>query len=148
MVWVEAIVFIAGKSGCQVESKTVDLHLVRPVAQRVNDKFDNLRVREVERVAAAGGVVIIAEVVLAVVAAGIYASVTESQATSSALGGVVVNHVEQNLDAVAMQFTNRGLDLGEYCLRPGLNSALARIAVVRGKEVDRVVAPVIKKPRV
>ena len=44
MVRVKVIVFVASESGRQVKSESVDLHFVGPVAQRIDNQFDNVRV--------------------------------------------------------------------------------------------------------
>ena len=56
-----------------------------------------------------------------------------------ALGGVVVDHVEDDLDARLVQRLHHRLELAD------LLAALARrgVPVVRGQEADRVVAPVV-----
>ena len=91
---------------------------------------------------------IVAEVVLAVVTAGVDAAIAKRQAARAALGSVVVDNVEQDFDAIAVQLANRCFNLVQDRLRPGLDCTLAGIAVVRGKEVDRVVSPIVEKPHV
>ncbi len=57
------------------------------------------------------------------------------------LGGVVVDHVEDHLDARLVQRPDRRLELQH------LLAAVARgVAVVRGEETDGVVAPVVAQP--
>ena len=58
-----------------------------------------------------------------------------------ALGGVVVDHVEDDLDARLVQRLDHALELGDL-LTP---RAVCRVAVVRGEEPDRVVAPVVRQ---
>ena len=79
---------------------------------------------------------IVAEVVLPVIAACIEPPIAEGQAAVAALGGVVVDHVEQHLDAIAVQFTDGRFHFVQDCLRPGFDCLLAGVAVVRGEEVD------------
>ena len=59
-----------------------------------------------------------------------------------ALGGVVVDHVEDDLDAGGVQRLDHLLELGD--LTAGV--AAAGIARLRGEEVDGVVAPVVAQP--
>ena len=42
MVRIEVIVFVARESGGKVKSESVDLHFVGPVAQRIDNQFDNV----------------------------------------------------------------------------------------------------------
>jgi hypothetical protein len=52
-----------------------------------------------------------------------------------ALGGVVVDHVEDDLDARVVEPRDHGLELVDH--------AGCEIARMRAKEADRVVAPVV-----
>ena len=57
------VVELAGEGGGEVEAEAVDVHLGDPVAERVHDEFEHLRVADVERVAGAGVVHVVARVV-------------------------------------------------------------------------------------
>ena len=59
-----------------------------------------------------------------------------------ALGGVVVDDVEDHLDARLVQRPDHRLELGDL-LAP---LAGGGVLVVRGEEADRVVAPVVPQP--
>ena len=73
---------------------------------------------------------------MTVVTAGVDAAIAKRQAARAALGSVVVDNVEQDLDAIAVQLANRCFNLVQDRLWPRFDCALAGIAVVRGKEVD------------
>ena len=59
-----------------------------------------------------------------------------------ALGGVVVHHVEDDLDPGLVQRPDHGFELRDL-LAPG---AAGGVGVVRGEEADGVVAPVVAQP--
>ena len=58
------VVELAGQGGGEVEAEAVDVHLGDPVAQRVHDQLQRVRVAHVEGVAGAGVVHVVALVVL------------------------------------------------------------------------------------
>ena len=99
-----------------------------------------------QRVAGAGRVVVVGRVVIdqAVVGAVVDPAERQRRALVVALGGVVVDHVEDDLDAGLVQRLDHPLELRDL-LAPG---AVRRILVVRGEEADRVVAPVVPQPLV
>ena len=68
----------------------------------------------------------------------------ERRAEVVALGGVVVDHVEDHLDAGRVQGPHHGLELVDDLLARGRG----RVVVVRGQVGDRVVAPVVAQPQV
>ena len=127
----------------QVEAEAVDVHLEHPVAQRVHDELQHVGMTRVERVAGAGVVHVVAAVVVdqAVVRGVVDAAQRQRRTQVVALGGVVVDHVEDHLDAGRVQVAHHRLEL-EHLL-----AALAAggVRVVRGEEADRVVAPVVRQ---
>ena len=138
------LVELPGQGGGQVEAEPVDVHLGHPVAQRVHDQLQAVRVADVEAVPGAGGVVVEARVVghEAVVGGVVDALERQHRAQVVALGGVVVDDVEDHLDAGLVQGPHHRLELRD------LLAALAAggVLVVRGEEADRVVAPVVAQP--
>ena len=96
---------LAGQRGGQVEPEAVDVHLGDPVAQRVHDQPQRLVVADVEAVAGAGGVVVVALVAGHQPVVGLVVDAAEGQGRAQvvALGGVVVDDVEDDLDAGAVQ---------------------------------------------
>ena len=98
----------------------------------------------VEGVAGAGVVHVEARVVgdQAVVAGVVDAAEGEGGTEVVALGGVVVDHIQDHLDPGGVQRLDHLLELGD--LTAGMPRA--GIARLRGEEVDGVVAPVVAQP--
>jgi hypothetical protein len=135
------------EGGGEVEAEAVDVHLGRPVPQAVEEHPQGRRVGDVEGVAAAGCVVVAARVAghQPVVGRVVEALVAQGRAVLVALRGVVVDDVEDDLDARGVQARDHRLEL------PHLPAAAAgaggrRVAGVRREEADRVVAPVVRQP--
>ncbi len=129
-----------GERGREVEAEAVHAHLGDPVAQRVGDQPDGVRLAGVQGVAAAGVVGVAATAAVQPVVAGV---VDPAQAqcgpVDAALGGVVVDHVEDHLDARRVQRPDHPLELADLLPpRPG-----GRVAAVRREEAEAVVPPVV-----
>ena len=140
---------LAGQGRRQVEPEPVGVHLGQPVAHRVHHQLQRDRVAGVERVAAAGRVVVVARVARRQPVVGRVVDAAEAQrgAVGARLGGVVEHHVEQDLQAGPVQRVDHRLELGDLPARlAGPHGG--RVAVVRGEEADRVVAPVVRQPPV
>ena len=88
-----------------------------------------------------GGVHVVAPVVVHQPVVGGVVDAAEGQRGPQvvALGGVVVDHVEDHLDARLVQGADHGLEL----LHLLAADAAGRVGVVRGEEADGVVAPVV-----
>ena len=122
------------------------MHLGHPVAQRVEDQPERERVRRVDGVAAAGDVPVgvvgrrarlaVADPVVEVV---VQPAEAQRRSGRGRLGRVVVDHVEDHLDARGVQVAHHRLELGHLLAAV----ARGRVGVVRGEEADRVVAPVV-----
>ena len=146
---------LAGQRRGEVEAEPVDVHLGDPVAQAVHDQLQHVRVADVEAVAGAREVDVVAGLVVhhPVVGEVVDAAHRQHRAHVVALGGVVVDDVEDHLDVGAVQRLDHRLELLHLALRLGADDVgqLARgdavtghrVAVVRGEEGDRVVAPVV-----
>ena len=134
----------AGERGGEIEPEAVDVHLGDPVAQRVGDQLQRERAAGVERVAAAGVVDVAARVVLgeAVVGAVVDAAEREQRAVRAALGGVVVDDVEDHLQARRVQGTDHRLELADRVARV---AGAGGVPGVRGEEAEGVVAPEVPK---
>ncbi len=137
------LVELPRQGGRQVEAEPVDVHLEHPVAQRVHDQLQHVRAAHQQAVAGAGRVVV---VVLGVVHQPVVGRVVEAaegdrRAALVALGGVVVDHVEDDLDVGLVQRLDHRLELG-HLLAVG---ATAGVGAVRGEEADGVVAPVVRQ---
>ena len=96
-----------------------------------------------QAVAGAGGVEVVRRVIVdqPVVGGVVDALERERRAQLVALGGVVVDHVEDDLDAGRVQGLDHRLELGH--LLPA--AAGGGVGVVRGEEADGVVAPVVRQ---
>ena len=126
-------------AGSEVEAEPVDVHLLRPVAQRVGDQRERAGVPQVEGVAAAGVVLVEPTVSQPVVAVVVQAAPGQRRAVVAALAGVVVDHVEHDLEPGVMHRPHHRGELAHLLApRPG-----RRVAGVRGEETKCVVAPVV-----
>ncbi|MNO86083.1 hypothetical protein D3C76_774730 [compost metagenome] len=128
---------IPAQDGRQVEAKAVDVHLAGPIPQGVGDHLQYAGMAQVEGVAGARIVDVEALVlrVQAVVGDVVDAAHRQGGALLVAFGGVVVDHVQNHLQASIVQVRNHFLELGDL--------AVGQVARVRGEESDAVVAPVI-----
>ena len=138
------VVELPGQGGREVEPEPVDVHLGDPVPQRVHDQLQGVRIADVERVARARVVHVVLLVVLdqAVVRGVVDAPQRERRAHVVALGGVVVDDVEDDLDVGVVQVAHHRLEL--LHLRAG-TAARRGVGVVGREEGDRVVAPVVRE---
>ena len=115
------------------------MHLGHPVAQRVGDHLQHAWGAEVQRVPGAGVVDVVARVLgqQPIVRRVVDAAERQRRAALVAFGGVVVDHVEDHLEAGVVQARHHLLELGEH---EGGDRGIARFG---GEEADRVVAPVV-----
>ncbi len=127
----------------QIEPEPVDLHLLRPVAQRVQHQPLRDRVAEVDRVADAGDVDVHAVGVLAVVGGVVESAEACARPADAFLGGVVVDHVQHHLDARLVQQLHHPLELAQHPLGTLGLRLPRRVRRVRAEEVQGVVAPVV-----
>ena len=127
----------ARKRGRKIEAEAVDVADLDPIAQRVHDKLENTRMGEVERVAAAGEVIVIARLVRQKPIVGRVIDTAEAQCRPEmiAFRRMVVNHIENDLDACIVQARHRRAKRVQRIVR--------RITRLRRKKTDRVVAPVV-----
>ncbi len=132
------LVQLARQRRGEVEAEAVDVHLRDPVAQAVHDHLQHARMQHVQRVAAAGVVHVVARIVVhqAVVRSVVDAAETQRRAEVTAFGGVVVDDVEDHLDAGRVQRLDHRLEFAVGLERRG-------IVLVRREVADRVVAPVV-----
>ena len=140
------VVELARERRREVEAEAVDVALVRPVAQRVHDQPQHARMHRVERVARAGEVHVVPRLVghQPVVRRVVDPLEAEHRAEVVALGGVVVDDVEDHLDAGAVQRLHHALELAHL-----LAAASGRgVERVRREVADRRVAPVVREPAV
>ena len=137
------LVELAGEGGREVEPEAVDVHLEHPVPQRVHDELQRVRVAHVHAVAGAGVVGVVPLVVGLQLVIGLVVDAAHGQGRAHvvALGGVVVDHVEDHLDAGGVQGAHHALEL----LHLLAAVTRRRVGVLRGEEGDRVVAPVVRQ---
>ena len=136
-VLVEAV-RLARQDCREVEAEAVDTHVVGPVAQAVHHHLQHAAVAEVHGIAGAGVVDVVPRVGRQPVVGGVVDALEGQGGTELvALGGVVVDDVEDQLEPRLVQMGHHLLELGEGEIGVG------RIAPRRRKEADRVVAPVV-----
>ncbi|MNJ64492.1 hypothetical protein D3C77_604450 [compost metagenome] len=136
MALVEAVC-MAAEDGRQVEAESVHAHVGSPVAQRVGDHLQHAGMAEVEGIAGAGVIDVEAPVVghQPVVGGVVDAAHAQGRAQLVALGGVVVDHVEDQLQAGVVQVGDHLLEL--------VDLAAGEVGRMGGEEGDAVVAPVV-----
>ena len=102
--------------------------------------------RMLKRVAAAGEVHVVAAVFgrQPVIGGVVDAAERERRAQLVSFGRVVVDHVENHLDAGRVQVADHRLELAHRVERRGRRG----VAVLGGEEAQRVVAPVVHQPAV
>ena len=122
------------------------MHLGHPVAQRVHDQLQRMRVADVEAVAGPGVVHVVALVVVdqPVVRGVVDAAHGQRRAQVVALCGVVVDDVEDHLDVGLVQGAHHRLELLDLSAGVGAGAVLR----VRRQKADGVVAPVVRQPLV
>ena len=120
------------------------MHLEHPVPQRVHDHLQHLRVAHVQAVAAAGVVLVVRRALgrQSVVRGVVDAAEAQGRPAVVALGGVVVDDVEDHLDPGAVQRLDHVLELEHRVAR----SAARAVRRVRRQVAERVVAPVVAQP--
>ena len=125
----------------EIEAEAVDVHLEHPVAQAVHDQLQHLRALHVERVAAAGEVRVVPHVVgnQAIVRDVVDPLERQRRAHLIALGRVVVDDVEDHLEAGGVQRAHHALELAH-----GARGRSRRgEPPLRRKVAEAVVAPVL-----
>ncbi len=127
----------ARQRGGEVEAKAVDFHDVGPVAQGVGDHPHYLGMVQIEGVSGSGEIHVVPGRIVdqVVVAAIIDASEREVRTHVVALSGVVVHHVQQDLDTGVVHHLHVTLEV--------LQKVSFEVRLVRGEKADRIVAPVV-----
>ena len=125
----------------EVEAEAVDVHLLDPVAEAVEDQPPDDRAVALERVAGpaevgVGRAVVGVEQVVVVVGEALEAG---RRAVGAAFGRVVVDDVEDHLEPGSMH----GLDHVAELVERGGRARPAGVGGVRREERDRLVAPVV-----
>ena len=116
----------AGQGGGQVEPESVDVHFGHPVSEGVHDQLQRVRVTDVEAVARPGVVHVVPLVVVdqAVVGGVVDTAEPKRGPHVVALGGVVVDDVEDHLDTRLVQGPHHGLELLHLPARRGAGRVL------------------------
>ena len=133
--------------GGQVETEPVHAHVAHPVAQGVQDHLDGLGVVHVHRVAGAGHVDGLdgTRGRMAVVHVGVQAAPRQRRAGVSALARVVVDDVEDDLDACLMQQGDHAAELVDDCLGAAGTRFGGRVGGFGSEEGERRVPPVVRE---
>ena len=142
------VVELARQRGRQVEAEPVDVHLGHPVAQGVHDQLQRVGLAHVEGVPGAGVVHVVAGVVLhqPVVRRVVDALEAQRRTEVVALRGVVVDDVEDDLDAGGVHGAHHLLELLHLLADLVLGVGGAGVLLVRREEAEGVVAPVVAQP--
>ena len=128
---------LAAENGAEIEAETVDLHLGRPVAQRIQHHLQHARMRGVDRVSGAGVVDVVARLV-----------------RHRAVIGEIVDALERKRRPLLVAFRGMVVDDVQYHFQPGVMKSAHHVAEAaealgteiashRREEAERVVAPVV-----
>ena len=146
MVRGEGVGGVAAQGGGEIEAEAVDLHVLRPVSERVQHETGGGVRCGVQRVPAPGDVDVGAVVLLPVVVAVVQTAQARAGSAETFFAGVVVDDVEDDLDARLVQELHHSLHLAQDRVRASATVLLGRVRGVGGEEVQRVVAPVVGQP--
>ena len=113
------LVELSGQAGRQVEAEAVDVHLRHPVAQRVHDQLQDMGAAHQRGVAGPGRVVVERLVLVGepVVRGVVDPAERQGRSEVVAFGRVVVDDVEDHLDARTVQVTHHRLELEDLFAR-------------------------------
>ena len=118
------------------------MEFLHPEAQRIHGHLDDLRIAEVQRVAAPCGVVITA-VAHPIILFLSQPAPAEGGTVGSAFSRVVVHHIQDHFDPCHMQQLDHALELILYRCRAGSSGGRAGVLHMRGEEAQCVVAPIV-----
>src|SRR5690606_11956380 len=133
-------VMLSSKNGGEVEAETVDMHLQHPIPQRIHHQTQYSRIADVDGITAAGVVDVVTRVLAlqTVVAEVIDAFERQRWPETSTFSRVIERNIQNHFDARVMQAGHHLAKLGWI--------TLLQIGLMRRKECERVVAPVIAQP--
>ena len=135
---------VAAEDRRQVEAEAVDVIVVDPMAEAMEDHLADDRMVPIERIAAAGVVaVVLAAVFEHVVDAVLQALETQRRAVLVAFGRVVEDDVEDDFDAGGVQGADHLLELPHLAARLRAH----RITAMGREERHGIVAPVVQPRR-
>ena len=131
---------IATKDASQIESKAIDVVVMHPVSQAVQDPFAADGMVAVDGIAASGVVAVVGPIGIEDVVNGVFETFhREYRATFASFAGVVEDHIEDDFDACFMEFPHQSFEL----MNLGTGLFRVRVASMRSKERKRIVAPVV-----
>ena len=129
----------------EIEAEPIDMHLGHPIAQAVHEQLEAVGMHHVQGVAAAREIHVVPLLALdrAIVSLVIDPAEGERGPAFVAFRGVVIDDVEDDLDARLMQRLHHGPELFHHIR--GMRLA-RRVGALRREETQRVVTPVIVQP--
>ena len=129
----------AGKRGGKVEAEAIHVHLQSPVAQAVHDQLENARMLHIQRVSSSRIIRVVARIIgdEAVVGAVIDALEREGRTHLIAFRRVVVNHVQNHLQAGGVQRLHHGLEFSDRTRR--------QVTRLERKKADGVISPIVSQ---
>ena len=105
---------LAPQHGGQIEAEAIDMAVLDPVAQRIHHQAQDRRPRQVQRVAGSGVVHILPPAMdQPVIARIVQTPERQRRPPFVALAGVVIDHIQNDLDPGGMQRLDRALELGQ-----------------------------------
>jgi len=134
-----------GQRGRQVEAEAVDADAFGPVAQGIHREGDDMRVGEVERIAASGGVVQATDLLLVAPVVGevVETPPADGGAFRTGFAGVVVDHVHDHFEARFVQCAHHVDDLFANGGRSRLLRGPSGVRGLRGEVSQCGIAPII-----
>ena len=132
---------LAAECCCEIKTKPIDVHLAHPVPQAVGHELQDSRRLHVQRVAAAGHIVIVARVARhqAVVRGIVHSLERHCRAEMIPFAGVIVDDIQNDLEPVPVQCSHHAFELVDRSLRIAIRSE----SEIGSEEAERVVAPII-----
>src|SRR5207249_3609986 len=104
---------VARKGGGEIEPETIDVHLKHPIAQAVHYQLERTRMQEIKGVAGAGEIKIEARIfrLQSVGSNVIDPAKRQGRSEMIALGGMIVNNIENYFDSGGVQVAHHHLKL-------------------------------------
>ena len=119
----------------EVEAKTVNMHVVDPIAQGIHDHLQDARMADIQRVAASRRVAITSLVLLETIIRGVVDPAKRKRRSKFVdFAGVIEDDVEDDFDTRGVKRLNGAAEI--------VGIAACQIARLGREEVDGIVAPV------
>ena len=134
-------VITAPEDGRQIEPETVHPVVRHPVAETVEDQLLNDRVITVQRISAATEVIVFPVRGEHIVDIVVKSFETERRPHFISFGRMVEHNVQDHVDLIVVQRLDQTFQL--HSLTIIFNAG--GVACIRGKEADRIIAPVVEK---